>query len=48
MQMRLYCPVLLGLAMLVASLSACRAQVPSTTSTDREALAAVVQELDAA
>jgi uncharacterized protein (TIGR02246 family) len=48
MQMRLYYPVLLGLAMLVASLNACREQVPSTTSTDREALAAVVKELDAA
>ena len=48
MRMRLYYPVLLGLIMLVASLNACKAQVPSTTSTDREALAAVVQELDAA
>lgn len=48
MQMRPYCSVLLGLAMLVASLNACGAKVPSTTSADREALAAVVQELDAA
>ena len=48
MQMRLYCPVLLGLVMLVASPNAHGAQVPSTTSADREALAAVVQELDAA
>jgi len=48
MRMRLYCPVLFGLAMLVVSLSACRAHGPSTTSTDRQALAAVVQELDAA
>ncbi len=48
MQMRLYGPVLLGLAMLVAFPNAPRAQVPSTTSADREALAAVVQELDAA
>jgi len=48
MRMRLSCPVLLALAVLVLSLNACRAQGPSMTSTDREALAAVVQELDAA
>jgi len=48
MRMRLCCPVLLGVAMLVVSLNACKAQGPSTTSTDREALAAVVKELDAA
>jgi len=48
MQMRLYGPVLLGLAMLVAFPNAPGAQVPSTTSADREALATVVQELDAA
>ncbi|OGD10569.1 MAG: hypothetical protein A2Y86_02320 [Candidatus Aminicenantes bacterium RBG_13_62_12] len=48
MKTRLYCPVLLGLAMLVAFPNAPGAQVPSTTSADREALAAVVQKLDAA
>jgi len=48
MQMRPYRAVLLGFAMLVASLDACGKQVPNTTSADREALAAVVQELDAA
>jgi uncharacterized protein (TIGR02246 family) len=48
MQMRLYRAVLLGPAMLVASLNPCGGQVPSTASADREALAAVVQELDAA
>ena len=48
MQMRVYCPVLVSLAMLVASLFALGAQVASTTPADREALAAVVQELDAA
>jgi len=48
MQMRLYCPVFLGLATLVATPNARGPQVPSTTSADREALASVVQELDAA
>jgi len=48
MQMRRCCPVLLGLAVLAASPNARGAQVPSTTSADREAAAAVVQELDAA
>ena len=45
---RMYYPALLGLAMLVANLNANGPGVPSATSADREALAAVVQELDAA
>ena len=48
MRMRMYYPALLGLAMLVATLNASGPGVPSTTSDDREALAAVVQQLDAA
>jgi uncharacterized protein (TIGR02246 family) len=48
MQKRLLWPVLLGLSMLVASLNACRSQSLGVTPADREALAAVVQELDAA
>jgi uncharacterized protein (TIGR02246 family) len=48
MRMRMYYPALLGFAMLVASLNACGLGAPSTTSADREALAAVVHELDAA
>ncbi|HTY61766.1 MAG TPA: SgcJ/EcaC family oxidoreductase [Acidobacteriota bacterium] len=48
MRIRMYYPALLGLAMLVATLSASGLNGQSTTSADREALAAVVQELDAA
>ena len=48
MRMRMYYPALLGLAMLVATLNASGPGVLSATSTDREAVAAVVQELDAA
>jgi uncharacterized protein (TIGR02246 family) len=48
MRMRMCYPALLGFAMLVAILSAGRPGVSSTTSAEREALAAVVQELDAA
>ena len=47
MHIRLFCQVLLSLATLVASFNACRAQVPGATPADREALSAVVQELDA-
>lgn len=45
MQMRLYCPVLLGLALFMAAPSVRGAPV---SSADREALAVVVRELDAA
>jgi uncharacterized protein (TIGR02246 family) len=48
MRMRLYYPALLGLTMLIASLNASGQGVPSASSADRKALAAVVQELDAA
>jgi uncharacterized protein (TIGR02246 family) len=48
MQIRTYYPALLGLALLVAFLNACRPGAPSPTSADRKALAAIVQEIDAA
>lgn len=48
MRLRLYSPILLGLATLMAFSSALRAQIPSAAPADREALAALVQELDAA
>jgi len=44
----MYYPALLGLAMVVAILNACKPGAPKTTSADRAALASVVQELDAA
>ena len=48
MKMRLCYLVVFGLVLLVASFIACGPHVPSTASADREALAALVQELDAA
>jgi uncharacterized protein (TIGR02246 family) len=44
----MYYPALFGLAILVATLNAGGVGVPNSTAADREALAAVVQELDAA
>jgi uncharacterized protein (TIGR02246 family) len=48
MIMRLYLRVFLGPALLSASLIACRPHVSRTTSADREAAVAVIQEIDAA
>ena len=48
MPIRPYCPLVLGLAALAASPAVGGAQAASATPADREALAAVVQELDAA
>jgi uncharacterized protein (TIGR02246 family) len=47
MQQRMLYPVLFSFAVFVASLSAGTTQAPNVTAADREALAAVVQELDA-
>jgi uncharacterized protein (TIGR02246 family) len=44
----MYYPAFLGLAMLVAALNASGSAVRSATTAEREALAAIVQELDAA
>ena len=48
MQVRLCCPVFLVLVILAGSLASAGAQVLSMASADRDALAALVQELDAA
>ena len=48
MRTRVYCSFILALAVLAACLSAFGADVPSTTATDQDAVAAVVKELDAA
>ena len=48
MKMRRSCLVLPGLAILLASLNACKAHVSSPASSDREAAAAIMQEVDAA
>jgi uncharacterized protein (TIGR02246 family) len=48
MKMRLSCLVLPGLAILLASLNACKPHVSSPASSDREAAAAIMQEVDMA
>ena len=48
MRNRLCCSVVLALALFATSFSALGADVPSTALTDRDALAALVKELDAA
>jgi uncharacterized protein (TIGR02246 family) len=48
MILRRYCPVLFVLALLLASLNACRPHVSGATSSDRKAVAAVMKEIDAA
>jgi hypothetical protein len=48
MKPRLYYSVVISLLLLFISLIACRTQTSSTTAADREALAAVVKEIDSA
>jgi uncharacterized protein (TIGR02246 family) len=48
MHLRWYCPILIAFTMVVASPHARGNQVPTVTPAEREALAAVVRELDAA
>ena len=48
MKMHLSCLVLPSLAIILASFNACKPHVSGTTSSDREAAAAIMQEVDAA